>query len=195
APSARPDRCRPGGRAAGQRPAGGVARGCRRSRRRLVRPRRRARAARRRACAARGPARALQPAARRRSAGIRAPAGRPRGPSRGDQQVGLVVRPVPRRGADPAAPGGRARTPGRLPGRRLARLAGRRARVPRPPPGAVPVLRGPRRRDRSRAEAHQQHPRDALPRRPRRGRLPAPGRLSQRGGPRGRHRALRSRAV
>ena len=68
-----------------------------------------------------------RPAARRRRARVRGAAGRTQGPARRDQQVGVVVRPVPRR--VPVLPAGRhrARQGGRVPRRQRRRQHAARA--------------------------------------------------------------------
>ena len=103
-----------------------------------------------------------QPAARRRRRRLRRPAARAAGlPGRGEQ-VGLLVRALPR--GVPVLPeaGARARREGRLPRRGLAGQRRRRPRVPGGVPGALPELQGPRPEDRRRARRRRRLP-DAPP--------------------------------
>ena len=75
-------------------------------------------------------ARAVQRAARRRQERVRGAPARAARPSRRRQQVGLVVRALPRRVPDPAERGHRARPRDRVPRRRRAGQAPGRRRLP-----------------------------------------------------------------
>ncbi|CAA9519312.1 MAG: hypothetical protein AVDCRST_MAG13-3272, partial [uncultured Solirubrobacteraceae bacterium] len=152
-----------------------------------------ARAAHGRARAARGAAPPGQrPAAGRGPGAPGAPARAARPPRRG-QQVGVVVRPVPR--GVPHLPAGERRPGqgGRLHRPELGRRARAREGLPAPVPPELPELHRPAREGGPGARRRGDVPHDGVLRRPRGADVHPPGAVPRRGGPRGRHRPLRAR--
>ena len=156
APPAHRPRSRAADRGAGGRPPPGRRRRRGRARRRAVRPV----APRARSCAGRRrrSPRCIAESGRLLDGGVRRVRGAPaelRGHPGGDQQVGVVVRPVPRRVPGVPARGDRARTRGRLPGTELGRQPATRRALPGQLPDAVSRPTSTRRGHRPRARGRR----------------------------------------